>query len=129
MNDISISIVGVSCCCTSEDGPEAQARFVTGDGGKLNVRMTRKAIAECATCFSVASLRSRAQPLSPDEVIGIAASVEGVAAVADRVLMALTVNGVGTTLFLLPQEDAVVLAAQLLDATKRTGGAGGAMPQ
>lgn len=122
MNDNSISIVGVSCCCTSEDGPEAEARFVTEDGGRLDVRMTRKAIAECATCFSAASLRARAQPLSPDEVIGIPAAAEGAAPLGGEVLMGLNVNGVGTTLFVLSKGDAVVLAAQLLDAANASEG-------
>ena len=118
MTNHSISIVGVSCCCTSEDGPEAEARFVTEDGGKLDLRMTRKAIAQCVTCFSAASLRARAQPLSHDEVIGIPAASEGAAPLGGEVLMGLNVNGVGTTLFVLPREEAVVLAAQLLDAAR-----------
>jgi hypothetical protein len=41
--------------------------------------------------------------------------------------VALTVDVVGTTLFVLSQQDAVILAAQLLDAAKDNPGA--AMPQ
>jgi hypothetical protein len=99
-----------------ERGPEAEARFVTEDGGKLDLRMTRKAIAQCVTCFSAASLRARAQPPSPDEVVGIPAASEGAAPLGGEVLMGLDVNGFGATLFVLSREEAVVLAAQLLDA-------------
>jgi hypothetical protein len=94
----------------------AEVRLVTDDGRALKLRMTRQVMEECATCFSAANLRAIVQARSADRVPGIPAAAEAVAPAAGHVVMTLSLLGVGATLFVLSPADALVLAAQLLDA-------------
>ena len=109
-------VVGVECRCRSTDGAEATARFQTESGETLDLRMSPKAVEECASCWTTANLRNASALIAPG--MPAAAATVSPAFGATHVMMTLNVGGVGETRFILEHTDAVVLAAQLIDAAK-----------